>query len=235
MAKCIPISSGRTWSCCPRPTDFSRSSLGLQAVVRRPAHAGRFRREFVFVLGGTAPLVVRALGYFASLVQAALIRLFALRGVSQAVAQPAPEISPAIDLPASPTAFQATQPLPAEHRGRVRKWDELVDVDRRPVANLSVFPLAGRTSQLCGGGVMHVARASCTRALLGDLKVLFRTTSNQLRRGTWTVPGSGVPRVAGYRAISSSPGTGARARSPQARSRFCFANALISSPLRCAR
>ena len=81
---------------------------------------------------------MQALGNLASSVRGALIRLFALRGVSQAVAQPAPEIAPTIDLPAAPAAFQATHPLAAaaEPCGRVSEGDELVDVDRRPVAIL---------------------------------------------------------------------------------------------------
>ena len=77
------------------PPIFQIVVLRLEAVVRRPAHARRFRREVVFVLGGTAPLVVQALGNFASSVRGALIRPFALRGVSQAIAQTAPEIAPA--------------------------------------------------------------------------------------------------------------------------------------------
>ena len=79
------------------PPIFQIVVLRLESVVRGPTHARRFRREVVFVLGGTAPLVVQALSNLASSVRGALIRLFALRGVSQAVARPAPEISPAIE------------------------------------------------------------------------------------------------------------------------------------------
>ena len=86
-----------------------RSYDASGSEVRRPSPEAKV----VFVLGGTAPLVVQALGNFASSVRGALIRLFALRGVSQAIGQTAPKIAPAIDLPASPTAFQATEPLPA--------------------------------------------------------------------------------------------------------------------------
>ena len=47
------------------PPIFQIVVLGLEAVVCRPAHARRFGREVVFVLGGTAPLVVQPLGKFA--------------------------------------------------------------------------------------------------------------------------------------------------------------------------
>jgi hypothetical protein len=80
---------------------------------------------------------MQALGDLASTAQGTLIRsAFALRGVSQAVAQPASEIAPAVDLPASPAALQAAEPLPtaAEHGGRVGEGDELGDVNRRPIA-----------------------------------------------------------------------------------------------------
>ena len=134
--------SGAVWrsKCttdCPRPTLHEhprtpRRRPGLEAAVGHPAHARRFRREVVFVLGGTAPPIVQALGNLAGPVRGALIRLFALRGVSQAVAQPAPEIAPAVDLPAAPAAIQAPEPPPAaaEHGGRVDERHELVDVNR---------------------------------------------------------------------------------------------------------
>jgi len=81
---------------------------------------------------------MQALGDLTSSVQGALIpSAFALRGVSQPIAPPASEITPAIDLPAPPAALQAAEPLPtaAEHGGRVGEGDELGDINRRAVAN----------------------------------------------------------------------------------------------------
>jgi len=60
----IPISIGRHDT--EGPLIFQIVVLRPEAVVRRPAHAGRFRREFVFVLGGTTPLVVQAFGNLGS-------------------------------------------------------------------------------------------------------------------------------------------------------------------------
>ena len=53
------------------PPIFQIVVLRLEAVVRGPAHARRFRREVVFVLGGTTPLVVQPLGNLASSVRGA--------------------------------------------------------------------------------------------------------------------------------------------------------------------
>jgi thiamine pyrophosphate-dependent acetolactate synthase large subunit-like protein len=79
---------------------------------------------------------MQALCDLASPVHGALTRTFALRGVSQPIAPPASEIAPAVDLPASPAASQAAEPLPsaAEPGRRIDEVDELINVDRRAVA-----------------------------------------------------------------------------------------------------
>jgi Phage integrase family len=95
-----------------------------------------------------------------------LIRSFALGGVTQSVALAAPEITPSIDLPAAPTAFQATQPPPAsaEPGGRVTESDEFIDLDRQAVATALGLPRVSfhalrhtHTSALIAAGLDVVA------------------------------------------------------------------------------
>ena len=73
-------------SCGWQPRSRGPNSL-LQGAAASPIVQARRRAH--------APLVVQ--GNLASLVRRALIRFLVLRGIAQAVAQPAPEISPAID------------------------------------------------------------------------------------------------------------------------------------------
>jgi hypothetical protein len=96
---------------------------------------------------------VEALGNLVGLTHRTLIRPFTLRGVPQAIAQPAPEITPAIDLPTSPAAFQAPQPLPAsaELGRRVTESNELIDLNWQAVAILDLVDQAHAARKLSNG------------------------------------------------------------------------------------
>jgi hypothetical protein len=81
-------------------------------LIRCPPHARWLWRKLVFLLCLASPHGVKALRDFLGTARCALRRVFSLRCVPQVVAEPAPEITAPIDLPASPIASRAPEPLP---------------------------------------------------------------------------------------------------------------------------